>query len=231
MIDSLFRLLEGVDPRRHCSSGTALEARRLRAGHPAPPGAGRRPGAARADDGGARRARRVDCRSLFPVHPRTRARLEAMGFAGSGKVTLTRADGLRRLHRASRPRRRLVVTDSGGVQEETTVLGTPCLTYRTTTERPITVELGTNELIGVDPRGAPRGRPARARRRVPGRTARDPALGRQGGAARRGGDRGISRPKPDKRQDRPASGVGAKCAAACRAQAERWSCRRLSSGS
>ena len=46
---------------------------------------------------------------------------------------------------------RLVVTDSGGVQEETSVLGTPCLTYRTTTERPITVELGTNELIGVDP--------------------------------------------------------------------------------
>jgi UDP-N-acetylglucosamine 2-epimerase (non-hydrolysing) len=46
---------------------------------------------------------------------------------------------------------RLVITDSGGVQEETTVLGTPCLTYRTTTERPITVELGTNELVGVDP--------------------------------------------------------------------------------
>jgi UDP-N-acetylglucosamine 2-epimerase (non-hydrolysing) len=46
---------------------------------------------------------------------------------------------------------RLVVTDSGGVQEETSVLGVPCLTYRTTTERPITIELGTNELIGVDP--------------------------------------------------------------------------------
>jgi UDP-N-acetylglucosamine 2-epimerase (non-hydrolysing) len=44
-----------------------------------------------------------------------------------------------------------VITDSGGVQEETTVLGTPCLTYRTTTERPITVEQGTNELVGVDP--------------------------------------------------------------------------------
>ena len=44
-----------------------------------------------------------------------------------------------------------MITDSGGVQEETSVLGTPCLTYRTTTERPITVELGTNELVGVDP--------------------------------------------------------------------------------
>jgi UDP-N-acetylglucosamine 2-epimerase (non-hydrolysing) len=46
---------------------------------------------------------------------------------------------------------RLVITDSGGVQEETTVLGTPCLTYRTTTERPITLELGTNELVGLEP--------------------------------------------------------------------------------
>jgi UDP-N-acetylglucosamine 2-epimerase (non-hydrolysing) len=44
-----------------------------------------------------------------------------------------------------------VITDSGGLQEETTVLGVPCLTYRTTTERPITVQRGTNELVGVDP--------------------------------------------------------------------------------
>jgi len=44
-----------------------------------------------------------------------------------------------------------VVTDSGGVQEETSAVGTPCLTYRTTTERPITCELGTNELVGTDP--------------------------------------------------------------------------------
>ena len=47
---------------------------------------------------------------------------------------------------------RLLVTDSGGIQEETSVLGTPCLTYRNTTERPITIELGTNELVGVDPK-------------------------------------------------------------------------------
>jgi UDP-N-acetylglucosamine 2-epimerase (non-hydrolysing) len=46
---------------------------------------------------------------------------------------------------------RLVITDSGGVQEETSVLGVPCLTYRDSTERPITVELGTNRLVGVDP--------------------------------------------------------------------------------
>ncbi len=46
---------------------------------------------------------------------------------------------------------RLVITDSGGVQEETTAMGVPCLTYRTTTERPITVEHGTNRVVGLDP--------------------------------------------------------------------------------
>ena len=87
---------------------------------------------------------------LFPVHPRTRARLEAMGYSAAGQVRLmepldyTDFIGLE-------AEARLVVTDSGGVQEETTVLGTPCLTYRTTTERPITIELGTNRLVGVEP--------------------------------------------------------------------------------
>jgi UDP-N-acetylglucosamine 2-epimerase (non-hydrolysing) len=87
---------------------------------------------------------------IFPVHPRTRTRLEGTGFSGWGKVILTPPmdyDDFIALEAEAR----LVITDSGGVQEETTVLGTPCLTYRTTTERPITVELGTNELIGVDP--------------------------------------------------------------------------------
>jgi UDP-N-acetylglucosamine 2-epimerase (non-hydrolysing) len=86
---------------------------------------------------------------IFPVHPRTRERLSGSG-AGWGKVMLTPPmdyDDFIALEAEAR----LVITDSGGVQEETTVLGTPCLTYRTTTERPITVELGTNELVGVDP--------------------------------------------------------------------------------
>jgi UDP-N-acetylglucosamine 2-epimerase (non-hydrolysing) len=86
---------------------------------------------------------------LFPVHPRTRERL-AGSSAGWGKVILTPPmdyDDFIALEAEAR----LVITDSGGVQEETSVLGTPCLTYRTTTERPITVEQGTNELIGVDP--------------------------------------------------------------------------------
>ena len=86
---------------------------------------------------------------IFPVHPRTRDRLAGSG-AGWGKVILTPPmdyDDFIALEAEAR----LVITDSGGVQEETSVLGTPCLTYRTTTERPITIELGTNELVGVDP--------------------------------------------------------------------------------
>jgi UDP-N-acetylglucosamine 2-epimerase (non-hydrolysing) len=87
---------------------------------------------------------------IFPVHPRTQARLGATTFTGLGSVTLVDpmdyADFIGLESEA-----RLVITDSGGVQEETTVLGVPCLTYRTSTERPITIELGTNELVGVDP--------------------------------------------------------------------------------
>jgi len=88
---------------------------------------------------------------IFPAHPRTRARLEGMGPSASGKVTLVEPmdyDDFIGLEAEAR----LLVTDSGGVQEETSVLGTPCLTYRNTTERPITIELGTNELVGVDPK-------------------------------------------------------------------------------
>ena len=101
-----------------------------------------------------------------------------------------------------------MVTDSGGVQEETSVLGTPCLTYRTTTERPVTVELGTNELSGSIPRRCARPPERMLGADVPAEPPRDPALGRQGGAARRGGDRGYLGPKrTDKRQDGPAAGA------------------------
>jgi UDP-N-acetylglucosamine 2-epimerase (non-hydrolysing) len=87
---------------------------------------------------------------IFPLHPRTRARLEATGFDGWGKVRLSEPmDYAEFIGLESEAR--LVITDSGGVQEETSVLGIPCLTYRTTTERPITIELGTNRLVGIDP--------------------------------------------------------------------------------
>jgi UDP-N-acetylglucosamine 2-epimerase (non-hydrolysing) len=87
---------------------------------------------------------------LFPAHPRTIARLEAAGIAVPEGVRMVEPMDYAEFI-ALEAEARLVITDSGGVQEETSVLGVPCLTYRTTTERPITVALGTNELVGVDP--------------------------------------------------------------------------------
>ena len=87
---------------------------------------------------------------LFPAHPRTTTRLKDAGIEiPTGVRTVDPLDYAEFI--VLEAEARLVVTDSGGVQEETTVLGVPCLTYRTTTERPITVELGTNELVGMDP--------------------------------------------------------------------------------
>jgi UDP-N-acetylglucosamine 2-epimerase (non-hydrolysing) len=90
---------------------------------------------------------------VFPVHPRSKARLEAAGLwatlmAAPG-VTLTPPLGyLEFLGLSSHAR--IVVTDSGGLQEESTVLGIPCLTLRENTERPITVTEGTSTLVGHD---------------------------------------------------------------------------------
>ncbi|MEK6320288.1 MAG: UDP-N-acetylglucosamine 2-epimerase (non-hydrolyzing) [Acidobacteriota bacterium] len=88
---------------------------------------------------------------VFPVHPRTRDRLEQFGLSErisrQRSLILTEPLGyLDFLHLYSNSR--LVLTDSGGVQEETTVLGIPCLTLRQNTERPITVSEGTNRVVG-----------------------------------------------------------------------------------
>lgn len=89
---------------------------------------------------------------IFPVHPRTRAKIDEFGFAdaiGSSDIKLVEPLGyidFLRLYSGAR----LVLTDSGGLQEETTVLGIPCLTLRNNTERPVTVEMGTNQLVGTD---------------------------------------------------------------------------------
>jgi UDP-N-acetylglucosamine 2-epimerase (non-hydrolysing) len=88
---------------------------------------------------------------VFPLHPRTRTRLgeRAQQLADAG-VTLTEPlgylDFLRLMCSA-----RVVLTDSGGIQEETTVLGIPCLTLRENTERPVTLTHGTNHLVGTNP--------------------------------------------------------------------------------
>jgi len=87
---------------------------------------------------------------VFPMHPRTRARLSSVDHRARSGLRLL--EPLRYLDFLALERwARLVITDSGGVQEETSALGVPCLTYRTTTERPVTIELGTNRLIGTEP--------------------------------------------------------------------------------
>jgi UDP-N-acetylglucosamine 2-epimerase (non-hydrolysing) len=86
---------------------------------------------------------------IFPVHPRTRARLEEADVALDG-VLLTPPLGYNEFL-GLEACARFVLTDSGGVQEETSALGVPCFTLRDTTERPVTVELGTNTVLGARP--------------------------------------------------------------------------------
>jgi UDP-N-acetylglucosamine 2-epimerase (non-hydrolysing) len=94
---------------------------------------------------------------IFPIHPRTRKMAEQFGlnhyFANGEEVKgiwLTEPLGyLEFLHLNMHAK--MVLTDSGGLQEETTVLGVPCITMRHNTERPITCEVGTNTIVGNDP--------------------------------------------------------------------------------
>ncbi len=92
---------------------------------------------------------------LFPIHPRTRKNLVALGLQ-------ERVDALENIHLMEpigyldflklNSCAKVVLTDSGGVQEETTVLKIPCITLRETTERPVTAEIGSNQIVGTDPK-------------------------------------------------------------------------------
>jgi len=88
---------------------------------------------------------------LYPVHPRTRERILKWKIPVAPSVRISDPSpyipflGLM-------ARARCVLTDSGGIQEETTVLNVPCLTLRENTERPVTIQRGTNRLVGIDPR-------------------------------------------------------------------------------
>jgi UDP-N-acetylglucosamine 2-epimerase (non-hydrolysing) len=87
---------------------------------------------------------------VFPVHPRTRKRMDRLGLVAAQGVRLSEpVSYLDFLSLQSDAR--AVLTDSGGVQEETTYLGVPCFTLRENTERPVTVRAGTNTLLGLDP--------------------------------------------------------------------------------
>jgi len=89
---------------------------------------------------------------IFPLHPQTRNRIASTSLAGQFKAMpnlrpvdpVSYLDFLKLLASA-----RLVLTDSRGIQEETTILKVPCLTLRENTERPVTCEIGTNRLVGV----------------------------------------------------------------------------------
>ncbi len=90
---------------------------------------------------------------IFPVHPRTASKIDEFGFAEkieNSNIKLINPLGyidFLRLYSGAK----LVLTDSGGLQEETTALSIPCLTLRENTERPITIEMGTNHLVGINP--------------------------------------------------------------------------------
>jgi UDP-N-acetylglucosamine 2-epimerase (non-hydrolysing) len=107
-----------------------------------------------------------ECQVIFPAHPRTQKRIKEFGidhrfeWNGIARGAITTDPGIR----ITQPlgyldflclmaNAALVITDSGGIQEETTCLGVPCITVRANTERPVTVDVGTNLLAGLDPDG------------------------------------------------------------------------------
>lgn len=100
----------------------------------------------------------ADLPIFFPVHPRTRKNIDLFGCASYLTNARSYRDGIVALDPLGyldflclMQHARLVLTDSGGIQEETTVLGVPCLTLRENTERPATVEYGTNQIVGLNP--------------------------------------------------------------------------------
>ena len=85
---------------------------------------------------------------VFPIHPRTREQMKKMALTTDGLLLTPPLGYLEFLRLISEAR--MVLTDSGGIQEETTILQVPCLTLRENTERPVTIEQGTNRLVGIE---------------------------------------------------------------------------------
>jgi len=85
---------------------------------------------------------------VLPIHPRTRRRIDEFGLAVAGLHIVAPLGYLEFLNLMSNAR--VVLTDSGGLQEETTILEIPCLTLRQNTERPVTIDFGTNIMVGPD---------------------------------------------------------------------------------
>jgi UDP-N-acetylglucosamine 2-epimerase (non-hydrolysing) len=110
---------------------------------------------------------------IFPVHPRTRANIEKFGIDLGPHVTLAGPQAYMAFLNLWKDAA-VVLTDSGGLQEETTALGVPCVTIRENTERPVTVEEGSNVLAGTDPQAIVR--EARKVLRGEGKQGRRPQL-------------------------------------------------------
>jgi UDP-N-acetylglucosamine 2-epimerase (non-hydrolysing) len=87
---------------------------------------------------------------VFPVHPRTAKVLEGLGI-NAPQLHIVEPMGYLEFNYLVE-HAKAVITDSGGITEETTVMGVPCMTLRNSTERPETVDMGTNELLGIDPK-------------------------------------------------------------------------------
>lgn len=90
-----------------------------------------------------------DDKIVFPVHPRTRKTLDALSLENDRLIAIDPLGYLEFIYLLQHSK--AVITDSGGITEEATVLDVPCLTLRDSTERPETIEIGTNELVGTDP--------------------------------------------------------------------------------
>lgn len=90
---------------------------------------------------------------IFPVHPRTKKNLEGLSISSPNLLMVEPMSYLEFNYLVKHAK--AVITDSGGITEETTVMGVPCITLRENTERPETIEVGTNELIGINPENLP----------------------------------------------------------------------------
>ncbi len=91
-----------------------------------------------------------DTKVIFPVHPRTKKNMEQFQIEPKNVILVEPLSYFEFNYLVSNAKG--VITDSGGITEETTVMGVPCITMRNSTERPETIEIGTNELIGTDPK-------------------------------------------------------------------------------
>jgi UDP-N-acetylglucosamine 2-epimerase (non-hydrolysing) len=100
--------------------------------------------------GGALKEIAAELPLIFPVHPRTRANLASFGIDLGPNITLVGPQAYMAFLNTWKDAA-VVLTDSGGLQEETTALGVPCITIRENTERPVTVDEGSNVLVGTDP--------------------------------------------------------------------------------